>query len=162
MTFDDAVARLLNHANLPCEGDPSESLLYLLRDAHKGGTMPDLSAAIADVLDCLEAVNLNWNGRPPSTTPDTDKEMRLDRWVVYSASIVVHGVWERYHEWREGRKFAPGVIENIGKLAWALSAAWEQVLAGDIDSLREDLRHEAWANDNDLSWVLEAKPSDSE
>jgi hypothetical protein len=146
VTFDEAVSRLRNHANLPESGSPDDSTLFLLWQANRSRTFPSLVRCYVDIMDCLEILNHQWNGRVPSETPNSTKQMVLDRWIVYSVNLIIRGVWQYREEWEKPKVFPEDVLAHLVYFAWAVGCAWDGVLAGDVDSLPEHVLLEARAH----------------
>jgi hypothetical protein len=138
MDFSEACLRLANHGNLPSAGPEAESLGYALWLLRRG----DESAAARfpvlyeDVVDCLEVVNIELNGEVPSETPNTRKQMAIDRWLAYS---IVGILGLHLEALPETTHVSDGGRERVLRLLREITIAWDAVLAGDIDSLREHI-----------------------
>ncbi|NQV27795.1 MAG: hypothetical protein HQ518_25885 [Rhodopirellula sp.] len=106
--------------------------------------VPLLEPLLCDILDCLEAVNSDWNGAPPSATPFASKT--CGREVCLAVSEILHCGWAaagcfelssvRTEEMNTSQRHLVNVM-------WHISVAWNAILHGDFDNLREMLRNEA-------------------
>lgn len=147
MDFESSRKRLLNHANLTyglIDAVDEESLLFVLFNADKSKLPPtELLPITQDIINCLEAVNKKWNGAVPSNTSDGDKE--LERHLVFAVSQIIHSCWEYFRQWQESKLFEAEILNQLSFTAWSISSAWMAVLAGDIDSIAEEVEFESMA-----------------
>ena len=132
MDWQTAVRRLQNHANLPRQGAEAESLVFVLSAANRGTDSPNLSAQAEDVLRCLVVVNKALND---SKSIDEDSL----RATGYAIAGILSSSLEYTLRWREKGRFNESVLRDLEHAAWRIACAWEQVLAGDIEDLMEDL-----------------------
>jgi hypothetical protein len=118
-----------------------------------GGSLEKLHDAFRDVLRCLEVVNREINGPTPSER-DARQLQRIDPRVAYAiASIVEEG---RGYALSISGKPANAADLSILRACWAISLAWCQILAGDIDSIRDSIRDESLARGfGDVGRLLE-------
>lgn len=139
MNYEEALKRLANHANMPSsdEYSPSESLVYRLWESERTGTTPQIAEAYSDVITCLEVVNKHLNGAQPSAS--SELPMLLDSSLVYTLAVLLHSGWEYYVRWNRDQRYGPELLRDLALTCWAISCAWCGVLAGDIDSLSEDI-----------------------
>ena len=141
MNFETAKKRLFNHANLPqgpADAPDQQSLLFILSDARRSNVAPAaLSSLRRDVIDCLEVVNRELNGALPSNTFGGKTEIERD--AAYAVSRILHGCWDCFLAWRRNDLFTPEARRELAYCAWSISFAWTAVLAGDIDSLHEEV-----------------------
>lgn len=150
MNYNEASARLIAHASKtehagetggPCFGVE----LYLVERGT--GSIAQLRVSFRDVLDCLEVVNRAVNGDVPSET--FAKARPLDAELVYSVAEILHEGWELVVFETPSEPAA----SEMFLIFWAISHAWVSVLAGDIDSLRDEIRFEAQARGFELDLV---------
>jgi hypothetical protein len=141
MTYADAVLRLVNHANLPGGELPmEESLLGALWIASQGRPPPDIDPLVNDVIACLEVVNRELNGPIPSETIERVSEGVIVR-VAYPISLIVDGLLQSNRR-TDGTPSGGVNCEGAIEAAFRINFAWCQVLAGDIDDIREEIRLE--------------------
>lgn len=138
MTFEDARARLWNHANLPGDRFPkTESLVWSLWDASQRRVAPDLGPPGDAVLACLEAVNHRVNGPVPSARVDVRQDTSAIAEVAYPIACIVEAGLESHRRWSRDAIFDQSLRDELEELVHRVSYAWCQVLAGDIDDLVE-------------------------
>jgi hypothetical protein len=141
MNYADARLRLANHANLPGEQLPeAESLGWVLWNATRTGTKPNLAPLLADIIACLEVVNHELNSPIPSESKGQMTEAVIAE-VAYSVSgILVDGL--RYHrQWVRESLFEDADRGALADAVFRIAFAWDQVLAGDIDDIMEGVEH---------------------
>ncbi len=147
MDYETAHNRLLNHANLAydvTDAPDEESLLFVLFNSNKSKVAPtELLSMQHDIIECLEVINKKWNGMVPSNTSDSEKE--IDRYLVFAVSQIIHSCWEYFRDWQESNLFNLEVLNQLSFTAWSISAAWMAVLAGDIDSIAQEVEVESMA-----------------
>lgn len=144
MNFETARNKLSNHANLTFDlvnPPDEESLLFVLFNANKLKIAPtELLSIRQEIIECLEIINIKWNGAIPSNTSDGDKE--IERYLVNALSQIIHSCWEYFREWQENRLFEQEVLHQLSFTTWSISCAWNAVLAGDIDSIAQEVEFE--------------------
>jgi hypothetical protein len=146
MTYEQAKARLLNHANLAGAGiADEESFLFALWKAEKEKILPNFDALYEDVLTSLEVVNRHLNSGTPSEVV-RGKASQLERSLVNSMWYVTHDGWRFQRRWDLERIFERDVTEHLALLLYRISCAWGAVLDGDVDSLREHIQNEEIAS----------------
>lgn len=143
MTYIEATLRLLNHANLVSdpqteEESRHESFLFVLYQAEKDQKPPNLDPLFEDIVVCLEVVNQELNGTIPSQTT-TAKDSDISRHLVGAVSGIITGGLYCYQQWVEKDPFDLITRNYLSRIIWCISHAWDQLLAGDIDNLREDV-----------------------
>ena len=137
MTYIDAVLRLANHANLGDRLPMEESLLGALWIASKGRTVPDIGPLVDDVISCLEVVNQELNGHIPSETTVRLNERAIGQ-VAYPISLIVGDLLRPPHR-ADGTALGIAGSDALVEAAFRINSAWCQVLAGDIDDIRQEL-----------------------
>lgn len=149
MTYEQAYARLLNHANFVASSVTNladeESFLFALSKAEKDRSAAVLTHLYEDILSCLEVVNHHVNGETPSRTAVGDK-YHFDRPLVTAMWYIVHSGWEHHRRWERHRLFDQLARDNLALTLWRISSAWGAVLDGDIDSIAEHVRSEEIAS----------------
>ena len=149
MDFETARNRLFNHANMTyglTDASDKESLLFLLFNSGRSKVAPtELLAMRPDIIECLEVVNKNWNGPAPSNS--TNGEMGIERYLVAALSQIIHNCWVFFREWQESETFEVEILNQLSFTAWSISFAWNAVLAGDVDSIAEELKLESVARE---------------
>lgn len=142
MTIDELAMRLDHHANLPSASSPDGSFCYLLFKARTDRQHVDLIIPFQDAFECLVELNKAWNGPIPSATPRARIRSVLDRRIAYSVGLIVtDAIGYALHCSAGSGVF--GVESRVAaKMAFAISCAWDGVLAGDIDDLRLSVRLE--------------------
>lgn len=151
MTLADIKNRLHYHANLPSESDPDGSLCYLLYKSKRDRRQADFGIAFQDVLVCLAELNKVWNGPIPSKTANEMKDANLDRWIIYSISSILSDAAGYALLCALDKESTESEVRVAVELTFALGCAWESVLAGDIDDLRETVRLELEAKTPDTA-----------
>ena len=147
MKYETARDKLFNHANFATglsHAPDDESLLWTLWNAQQLKTEPDnLAALTEDIVRCLEIVNKSWNGAIPSETLDVEK--KLERYLVAALHQIIYSCLDYRLEWQEAKLFNAELLHQLSLTAWTISAAWNAVLAGDIDSIMANLDGEKMA-----------------
>lgn len=96
--------------------------------------------ALREVLACLAELNNVWNGAVPSETTRDEAIGHLDRQVVYSVNMIISdAIAYALHCTATAPTSRAAEVRTAEQLAFAVSCAWDAVLAGDIDDLREHL-----------------------
>jgi hypothetical protein len=138
MTFNEARARLWNHANLPGEQLPErESLVWVLWDAGRSGVAPDLKSLGSEILACLKAVNDQVNGPVPSARIGARQDTPAIVDVAYPISLILEAGLAAHRRWSREATFDQALRDELEELLHRASYAWCQVLAGDVDDLIE-------------------------
>jgi hypothetical protein len=132
MDWQTAVKRLQNHANLPGQGTEHESFVFALYTADRGTEPPKLAPHLEDVLRCLVVLNKELNA-PNSIDKDSRRE------AAYGVAGILSSSLEYTLRWREKGRFDESVLKDLELAAWRIALVWEQVLAGDVEDLMEDL-----------------------
>lgn len=138
--YAEACTRLANHANLADEHAPeSESLLWALWNAERTNNFPELDFFVDDILSCLESVNCELNGPTPSESIGYQNSN-----VVADLSYVMASLQSSLARhlvvWKQKDTFTSDEYDMIEQGNFVISHCWAQVLAGDIDNLREDIK----------------------
>jgi hypothetical protein len=135
MDVNEATERLTNHANLPgTQLSEDRSLVFALGQADRIGKAPLLGPFVDDILVCLATLNEAFNGAVPSQQV-SGKVEAVPRQVAYAMACILTSCIEFRRRW--DRKFAKAELAALDGAAETLAGAWEQMLAGDIDDLRE-------------------------
>jgi hypothetical protein len=154
MNFTEAVGRLRNHSNLlrPEEEfyEDRASFVYLLFELEqnkfesgKNHFESGLAACLDNILECLEVANRELNGAKPSEKDRAGSLVPIDYMVAYAVSGIVFGGLSTYRKWQAigGPSAEAGAL--LLRAVWTVAGAWDDVLAGDIDSLRENAELES-------------------
>jgi hypothetical protein len=138
MTYEEAIARVLNHAKLPplrkSDVDEETGFLWLAWKADSTNQIPDVREAYRDLLACLDVINRHLNGAMPSRTNDARKSPP-DRLFAYAVSSIVSATLQYYVRWSHKKNLDSATLEQFLVMAMGISCAWDAVLAGDIDSI---------------------------
>lgn len=143
MTYEDAVRRLANHANEPFDGLASEeeSYVFTLWRMSKDKLPLDFVSKANDVIECLEVVNVRLNGCVPSEVP-ASAGSPMDRALEgIINSLILRGV-EHALSWQQEKLFGEEIARQALLCSWKIGKAWEAILAGDIDNLKNYLNNE--------------------
>lgn len=93
-----------------------------------------IGRATSDVVDLLEELNKDLNGSTPSES--TDYAENIPRSLAYAMSEILLLL-------RDSRNDLPSQSNDLTRRSlWTIETAWNAVLAGDIDNLREHLAYE--------------------
>jgi hypothetical protein len=142
MDYSHALQRLSNHANAPNSNLPeSESLLFALWQDGRQSRVPEIQNLSDDVLTCLEVVNHKLNTQHPSDAVEGKAEA-LHRSLVGNVSMILSTGWRYYGEWTSNRKFTESFCAELATTLVQLGYAWNVVLDGDIDDIREHIQTE--------------------
>jgi hypothetical protein len=148
MNFAHAVQRLRNHANAPGSGLPErESFLFVLWQAEREARAPELRSLFDDILSCFEAINHALNMPDPSGTI-SGKAEALPRSLVADVSVILSNGWSNYWRWQSDQKFSNSFRTEFAIILVQVGIAWDAVLAGDIDEIREEVQTEFLARNN--------------
>jgi len=136
-SYEVARQRLWNHSNLPQgTGAPDDqSFLFAL---YKYETdMDPLPFELADdVIACLSAANIEYNGSIPSNNTGS-RNKRVVQDLAYAVSRIIIGGLSHYRDWSRREMFTPDVRDALLDALHRIAYAWDQMLAGDIDDLTE-------------------------
>jgi hypothetical protein len=138
--YQEALARLANHANIPDKGTtlkPEDSFLYIAWQANQTKSPQDFRPLYSDILSCLGAVNLALNGPTPSESIQTNPPP-VDAKLCYSISGILSGGWSDHFKWSQKRMFSQDFLDEFASLLVRIGIAWDLVLAGDMDNIPED------------------------
>lgn len=135
LDWHTALRRLQNHANLPGHGPEQESFVFALFTTERGAASPSQAALTEDVLRCLAVLNSAMNAS--KSVPANSF-----RSAAYSVAAILSSSLEYSRRWRDQGRFDESVLSALDMYAWRIAFAWEQVLAGDIEDLTENLARE--------------------
>lgn len=138
MDYDQALKKLVNHANLPNELSEEESLGYALWQIQRTGQPSNITELSEDVIECLEVANVCINGSVPS---ETFRQAEIDSQLAYSVACIITSAITALAICSERGQYDPSFIEELRIVGWKIAVAWECVLAGDIDSLRKEINY---------------------
>jgi hypothetical protein len=142
MEYSHALQRLRNHANVAGSTlSESESFLFVLWQAEREAQAPDIRSLFDDILSCFEAVNHTLNTRHPSNTI-SGKAEALPRMLVADVSAILSVGWSNYWQSSSSEKFSESSRTEFAAMLVQIGLAWEAVLAGDIDNIREHTQTE--------------------
>ena len=132
MDWQTALRRLQNHANLPGDGAEHESFVFALFAADRESKSPDLAPFGEDVLSCLVVINAALNA---------SKSIAEDglRSVAYSLAAILSSSLEYVRRWRDQGRFDESTLRDVELRVWRIAVAWEQVLAGDVEDILDNL-----------------------
>jgi hypothetical protein len=147
MDYSHALERLRSHANMSGTSLPeSESFLFALWQAERQSRIPELSSLFGDILICLETVNHSLNTEHPSDTI-SGKAEALPRSLVADISAILSAGWSYYWRWSSSQQFTEAFRTEFAAMLVQLGIAWDAVLAGDIDDIRDHVQTEFIARD---------------
>jgi hypothetical protein len=142
MNYSQAFERLRNHANAPGSSLPeSESFLFALWQAERQTRIPDLRNLFDDIHSCFEAVNHAINTPHPSDIIEGKAEA-LPRSLVGDVSSIFSTGWSYYWRWASSERFTAPFRTELASALVQIGIAWDAVLAGDIDNIREHVQNE--------------------
>jgi len=142
MDYSHALQRLSHHANAAGSTLPEgESFLFALWQADRQSHAPDLRSLFEDILSCFEVVNHALNTQHPSDTIEGKSEA-LPRSLVADISSVLSGGWNYCWRWASSAQFTPTFRMEFAAMLVQIGIAWDAVLAGDIDDIRENTQTE--------------------
>ena len=140
MTYEEALAQLRNHSGLTGTED-DQSLHYCLWRADREGVAPELSSQVENIVACLAVANLELNGFRPSETFGRNNPAVISD-LVYPVSGLMTGLLESHREWSMSGRFPAAVLDSLRDAALRIGMAWDMLLAGDHDDLRNELEIE--------------------
>lgn len=143
MTYAEAVLKLLIHANIVPDSHMTrlpehQSFLHDLYISGCEQKLANLNLPFEDIIDCLEVVNRELNGAIPSETI-AEKKRDIPRDLVYAMSNIIADGLLIYQRWAENDVFDLDTRKQLFKMISHINDAWTQVLAGDVDNLREEI-----------------------
>jgi hypothetical protein len=140
MIYQEALTKLRNHSNLTRGGD-DQSLLHSLWQADREVLPLDLSPSVENILACLAVANLELNGYRPSETFDRHHPTVISD-LAYPVSGLVVGLLKCHRRWSASGRFPPRILDALRDAALRIGLAWDMLLAGDHDDLRNELEVE--------------------
>ena len=123
-----------------------KSFIDNVQAAEKDQGDVDLIGSTNEIIDCLESVNRHINGQIPSE--GLSKQEQLPRLLVGALSGILMLCLDAILvvEQRQG-KDSPSAA-RLRKAAWKIECAWNAVLDGDIDNIRQHVQLEENAREN--------------
>ena len=147
MDYSQALTKLRNHANAAGSTLPEgESFLFTLWQAGRQSRVPELRDLFNDILACLETVNHALNTEHPSDTV-AGKAEALPRSLVADVSEILSTGWRYFWQWSSSQQFSESFRTELAVMLVQIGIAWDAVLAGDIDDIREHVQTEFTAKD---------------
>jgi hypothetical protein len=140
VNYDEALARLWNHANLPEKSatpGPEESFLATAWKVQQTKTPRDFEQPYQDILKCLQAVNLSINGLVPSESIRPDP-VPVDPTLCYCMSGILTTGWSHHCKWSQKEIFSKDFLDKFASILVRIGIAWDLVLAGDMDDIPKD------------------------
>ena len=145
MEYSQALQRLRNHANTPGSNLPEgESFLFALWEADRGTRMPEIRPLFENILACLEAINLELNGKQPSTVIE-GKAVAVTRSLAADMSAILSEGWSYFILWESKQRFSEIFRSELAAILLQLGIAWDAILAGDIDDIQQQVESEFMA-----------------
>ena len=142
MDYPQALQKLSQHASAP-EG---ESFTLALYHAERQAAIPELRGLFDDILSCFEVINHALNTEHPSEAI-TGKADSLPRSLVANVSEILSIGWSYYLRWTSSDRFTVTFRTELVSMLVQIGIAWDAVLAGDIDDIREQVQAEFSARD---------------
>lgn len=142
---NDPLARLWQHAGLPSQfGSAPQNTLHelLVRIANKDQNV-SIQSAVQDVVDCIHQANADRRARSASTD-------KIDVALVYAVNGIVRGCLDDGLAARDNVETHQYFL-MLMKAAWRIECAWDALLAGDIEDVREHVAGEESVRD----WIAE-------
>jgi hypothetical protein len=137
MDYSQALQKLRQHAAAP-EG---ESFTLALYHTERQAAIPELRCLFDDVLSCFEVINHALNTQHPSEAI-TGKADSLPRSLVADVSEILSVGWSYYWRWTSSHQFTETSRTELASMLVQIGIAWDAVLAGDIDDVREHVQAE--------------------
>jgi hypothetical protein len=138
--YEEAVRKLANHAGLPMrEGEESlreKSLSNSIWLSEKQKTVPNLVLQLNDVLDCLQVLNLHFNGPDPNTRSGPRMTSIPDS-ISYPVTCILSCCLSTYRKWTATNGSNQDVLNVLLVGTHKIAFAWMQLLASDITDLLE-------------------------
>lgn len=100
----------------------------------------DLTGSTNEIIDCLESVNRHINGQIPSES--RDKQDRLPRLLVGALSGMLMLCLDALMVVEQRKGINAPSAARLREAAWKIECAWNAVLDGDIDNIREHVELE--------------------
>lgn len=121
---DNPVVRLREHAGLnePSVDYPKDTVIEFAVNARRGDSQPDLEPLVDDVVSCLCQLH---------AAPDGGTTIATSLGVVYAMSNIIGLLLDLLLEGDSNRSSA--IVEAV----WRINCAWDALLAGDVNDLRE-------------------------
>jgi hypothetical protein len=143
MTYAQALLRLAEHGygEAPAMDQSFLGSLYL---SEKAGIPPEIDRLAADVVECLQIVNEEFNGAKASEIR-SGKAGNLPRDLVSRVADISEGAIQYRRKWSQAMTFQAEALQRLERATHMVSFAWAQVLAGDIDNIAEEWRLSEWA-----------------
>lgn len=143
MKYEEARQTILYHAGLtaPNEGN-EQSLSDALFWTMGTGVLPDIQHAAQALVDSLDEVNRHLNG---AATDGMDGPLQPDEEVTYAVASILEKGLEFLAVESRGVRRDPRDVNWFHQSMWRISAAWEAVLAGNIQSISTYVEQEARA-----------------
>jgi len=142
MDYSHALKKLRNHANSVGSALPDdESFLLTLWQAERQSRMPELRSLFDDILSCFVIVNQTLNTQHPSRTIAGKAEALPRSLIADVSSILSHG-WSYYWRWTSSEQFTSKFRTEFAAILVQIGIAWDAILAGDIDDIRQEVETE--------------------
>jgi hypothetical protein len=142
MDYPQALQKLSQHTSAR-EG---ESFTLALYHAERQPATPELGGFFDDILSSFEVINHALNTQHPSETI-TGKADSLPRSLVGNISEILSIGWSYYLRWTCSGRFTATFRAELASMLVQIGIAWDAVLAGDIDDIREHVQTEFSARD---------------
>jgi hypothetical protein len=136
MDYSHALQRLRNHAIVAGSTfSETESFVFALWQAERESRTPDIRILCDDILSCLEVVNRELNTQHPSENI-SGKAKDLPRFLVADLSAILSVGWRNASS---NLKLSKTFRDELASVLMKIGIAWDAVLAGDIDCIREEV-----------------------
>src|SRR5437764_1077812 len=132
-----AFQRLSHHANVA----EVDSFTFAMWQAERHSHPPELGKLCDEILSCFETVNHGLHQDHPSDTIE-GKADTLQRSLVADVSSILSQGWNHYWHWTSSRKFPATFCSDFAAMLVRIGIAWDAVLAGDIEDIREHVQAE--------------------
>jgi len=141
MDYQQAINRLINHANVSEKTDISEdeSLVYHLWASTRLKKKPIIAPLRKDLIRCLQAINVQINGEKPSETLASIRS--IDEELVVIVSEIIHSCLDFCVIWTKRDLFDEQTRWELQITTWMISFAWNAILAGDIDDIEQEINY---------------------
>ena len=141
MNYQQAINRLINHANISEKTDLSEdeSLVYHLWTSTRLRRRPIIAPLRRDILHCLQTINIQINGHKPSKTMMPTRS--IDEELVVIISDIIHSCINFCVIWTKKELFDEQTRWELQLTTWMISFAWNAILAGDIDDIEQEIHY---------------------
>jgi hypothetical protein len=137
MDYSQALQKLRQHAS----ASEGESFTLALYHAERQAPIPELRGLFDDILSCFEVINHAINTQHPSEAI-TGKADSLPRSLVANVSEILSVSWSHYLHWTSSDKFTATFRTELVLMVVQIGIAWDAILAGDIDDIREQVQAE--------------------